>query len=184
MNRRFGLAPQNGRRYRSRPGVYAVLWLAGGVLLTWQAEPLPEMQLPGGGIDQGESPLQALHREVLEETGWRIRPVRRLGMYRRFTFMPDYDLWAEKLCAIYLARPIRAYGPPSEAGHTAVWMPAAAAVKALDNDGDRHFLRQVMGFGKATAPKSHAAPALSRGLESDGAPLVSGPRLKAGAARI
>ena len=145
MNRRFGTSPQNGRTYRARPGVYAVLWLGGDVLLTYQAEPLPEMQLPGGGIDKGEQPLQALHREVFEETGWRIAPVRRLGMYRRFTYMPDYDLWAEKLCTIYLARPIRPYGPPSEAGHTALWMPADAAVKALDNDGDRHFLRQVMG---------------------------------------
>ena len=145
MNRRFGVSPDKGRHYRARPGVYAVLWRGGDVLLTFQAEPLPEIQLPGGGIDRGEQPLQALHREVFEETGWRIRPLRRLGMYRRFTFMPDYDLWAEKLCTIYLARPVRPHGPPEEVGHSALWMPAAAAVKALDNDGDRHFLQAVMG---------------------------------------
>ena len=144
MNRRFGEPPQKGRTYRRRPGVYAVLWLAGDVLLTHQAEPVPEVQLPGGGIDPGESPLQALHREVYEETGWLIRPLRRLGVYRRFTFMPDYDLWAEKLCTIYLARPTRPLGPPSEPGHTALWMPAATAATALDNDGDRHFLHQVI----------------------------------------
>ena len=110
-----------------------------------QAEPVPELQLPGGGIDPGESPVQALHREVLEETGWRIRPQRRLGVYRRFTFMPDYDKWAEKLCMIYLARPVLCYGPPSEPGHTALWMQAGAAVRALDNEGDRHFLRALVG---------------------------------------
>ena len=143
MNRRFGEPPQKGRTYRRRPGVYAVLWLAGDVLLTHQAEPVPEVQLPGGGIDPGESPLQALHREVYEETGWLIRPLRRLGVYRRFTFMPDYDLWAEKLCTIYLARPTRPLGPPSEPGHTALWMPAATAATALDNQGDRHFLQTV-----------------------------------------
>lgn len=141
MNRRFGEPPERGRTYRRRAGVYAVLWRAGDVLLTHQAEPVPEVQLPGGGIDAGESPLQALHREVREETGWHIQPLRRLGVYRRFTFMPEYDLWAEKLCTLYLARPTRRIGPPSEPGHTALWMPAATAVTALDNDGDRHFLR-------------------------------------------
>lgn len=144
MNRRFGESPEKGRTYRRRHGVYAVLWLAGDVLVTHQAEPIPEVQLPGGGIDAGESPLQALHREVYEETGWHITALRRLGVYRRFTFMPDYDLWAEKLCAIYLARPTRRIGPPSEPGHSALWMPAATAVTALDNDGDRAFLRRVV----------------------------------------
>jgi len=144
MNRRFGTPPEPGRSYRRRPGVYAVLWLAGDVLLTHQADPIPEVQLPGGGIDASESPLQALYREVMEETGWHIRPIRRLGVYRRFTFMPEYDLWAEKLCTIYLARPTRRIGQPTEPGHTALWMAATTAVTALDNDGDRHFLQKVM----------------------------------------
>ena len=42
------------------------------ILATHQAEPVPEFQLPGGGIDRGEHPIAALHREVYEETGWKI----------------------------------------------------------------------------------------------------------------
>ncbi|NCM96611.1 MAG: NUDIX domain-containing protein, partial [Rhodobacterales bacterium] len=86
----------------------------------------------------------ALHREVLEETGWRIALIRRIGAFRRFTYMPDYDRWAEKLCAIYLARPILRLGPPSEPGHTAVWLPVRAALTALGNQGDRAMLAQVL----------------------------------------
>lgn len=67
------------------------------MLLTHQDAPEPEVQLPGGGIDPGESPVQALIREVYEETGWRISRPRRLGAYRRFTYMPEYDLWGEDL---------------------------------------------------------------------------------------
>lgn len=141
--RRFGEAPKPGRHYRRRPGVYAVLMRDREVLLTHQAAPVPEFQLPGGGIDPGESPLAALHREVFEETGWRIGRARRLGAYRRFTYMPDYALWAEKLCAVYLARPIRAYGPPSEPGHSAVWAAVPAAADLLASSGDAAFLRQL-----------------------------------------
>lgn len=144
MIRRYGEAVRRGQGYRRRPGVYAVLRDGDSVLVTHQAAPVPEFQLPGGGIDPGESPVAALHREVFEETGWKIGPVRRLGAFRRFTYMPEYDLWAEKLCTIYLARPVLRLGPPSEAGHTAVWMTLAAAVRELGNAGDRAFLRALL----------------------------------------
>lgn len=137
---RFDLPPQKGRSYRRRPGAYAILWRDGRVLMTHQQSPEPEFQLPGGGIEPGEHPLPALHREVREETGWSMRIERRLGAYRRFTYMPDYDLWAEKLCTIYLARPVLRLGPPTEPGHSAVWMSPSEAVERVASPGDRAFL--------------------------------------------
>ena len=141
MTPRFGAPPQDGRRYILRPGVYAILPRAGRLLLTHQAEPWPEPQLPGGGIDPGEHPIAALHREVFEETGWRIAAPRRLGAFRRFTYMPEYDLWAEKLCIVYVADPVRPHGPPSEPGHRALWLDARAAAHELGNPGDSAFVR-------------------------------------------
>lgn len=144
MIRRFGEPVEQGRRYRRRPGVYAVLEHDRQLLVTHQAEPTPEFQLPGGGIDAGESPLTALHREVFEETGWRIAPLRRLGAFRRFTYMPEYDIWAEKLCTIYLALPVRRHGSPREVGHTAHWMPIDQAARRLGNAGDRAFIADIL----------------------------------------
>lgn len=141
---RYGTPPEQDRQYRRRPGAYAVLWRGGRVLLTHQDAPWPEFQLPGGGIDPGESPLRALHREVLEETGWRIGAPRRLGAFRRFTYMPEYDLWAEKLCTIYLALPVRRIAPPTEPGHSAHWLDPGEAVERLGNPGDSAFLAGVM----------------------------------------
>ena len=141
MIRRFGETPISTQRYTPRPGVYAILARGRSLLLTHQAEPQPELQLPGGGVDPGESPLMALHREVIEETGWTITQVRRLGAYRRFTFMPEYDLWAEKICTIYLARPAHCQGPPAEDGHTTLWASPEVAATELENSGDRHFVR-------------------------------------------
>ena len=125
---RFGTPPMKGVRYRLRPGAYAILPRGNDLLVTYQHAPDAEFQLPGGGIDAGESPLRALHREVMEETGWHIAAPRRLGAYRRFVFMPEYDLWAEKLCTIYVAHPVRAVCPPPRRGtprygcpHTMPW---------------------------------------------------------------
>jgi 8-oxo-dGTP diphosphatase len=144
MIRRYGEEVERGRRYQHRPGAYAILALGSDVLLTHQAEPLPEFQLPGGGIDPGESAVVALHREVLEETGYSIAKPRKLGAYRRFTYMPEYDKWAEKLCHIYLARPVMRHGPPREPGHTAIWMPIDVAVAELANEGDQAFLQGLL----------------------------------------
>ena len=144
MIRRYGEAVKAGQRYTRRPGVYAVLLQGNHILATHQAEPQSEFQLPGGGIDKGEQPIAALHREVFEETGWKIEVTRRLGAFRRFTYMPEYDLWAEKLCAVYLARPVRRLGPPSEPGHTAVWLPVVEALGLLGNPGDRGMLAALL----------------------------------------
>lgn len=139
MIRRFGDAPQAGRVYTRRLGAYALLPMDDRLLLTCQYDPEPDIQLPGGGIDPGESPTAALHREVLEETGWRIARPRRVGAFRRFAYMPEYDLWAEKICLIYKAEPVLCLGAPSEAGHEPLIMDADLAAQVLGNAGDRFF---------------------------------------------
>jgi len=144
---RFGEARRLGQDYRRRPGIYAILVRDGRILLTHQAEPWPEFQLPGGGIDPGESPIGALHREVCEETGWRIAPLRRLGAFRRFTYMPEYDLWAEKVCTIWLARPLRRIGPPTEPGHSVHWAEPAQAAAMLGNPGDAAMFQWALREG-------------------------------------
>jgi ADP-ribose pyrophosphatase YjhB (NUDIX family) len=39
--------------------------------------------LPGGWVDVGESPSEAVAREVREESGYAVRPVKLLGLYDR-----------------------------------------------------------------------------------------------------
>jgi 8-oxo-dGTP diphosphatase len=143
MIRRYGEPVRTGQRYTRRPGVYAVLLQGDSILATHQAAPVPEFQLPGGGIDQGEHAIAALHREVFEETGWKIAVTRHIGTFRRFTYMPEYDLWAEKVCSVFLARPVRRLGPPSEPGHTAIWLPVDQALHSLGNPGDRAMLASL-----------------------------------------
>lgn len=42
---------------------------------------VPVWVLPGGGIDPGETPEQAVCREVFEETGFRVKIVRKIALY-------------------------------------------------------------------------------------------------------
>ncbi|MGB0966564.1 MAG: NUDIX hydrolase [Halocynthiibacter sp.] len=144
MIRRFGEPRRPDVKYRHRPGAYAILPLDGQLLLTQQDWVDSELQLPGGGIDPGESPIAALHREVMEETGWRIANPRFLLTWRRFAWLPDYKFWAEKLCHIYVARPVRALGPPTEENHVAQWTSVSDAPDLLTNQGDAYAVSKYL----------------------------------------
>jgi 8-oxo-dGTP diphosphatase len=142
---RFGETVRRNKNYRLRPGVYAVLRDGGDLLLTVQFADIPDIQLPGGGIDPGESPIPALHREIREETGWKVQIEHRLGAFRRFTYMPDYGFWAEKVCHVYLGRPVLQVAQPSEPDHMALFMPLSDAMDRLGNEGDRSFVKRLFG---------------------------------------
>lgn len=66
-----------------RVAAYAIVLAAGRLLLTQLSEDTPapgRWVLPGGGVDHGEAPLDAVVREVYEETGHRLLDVRLLDV--------------------------------------------------------------------------------------------------------
>lgn len=71
--------------FESRVSAYAWIQRDDMVLLTlWEGAPArgvsPRWGLPGGGIEWGEQPDEALVREVFEETGYHIAPGEILGI--------------------------------------------------------------------------------------------------------
>ncbi|MGB1214038.1 MAG: NUDIX hydrolase [Pikeienuella sp.] len=144
--RRFGEARRADIHYTRRPGAYGVILRGRGALLALNESPGEEFALPGGGIDPGESPVQALHREAMEETGYRIAVLRRVGAYQRYTYMPEYDLWAHKICHIYLCRAGRQVAAPLEPDHTPHWLPIETAADTLSLEGDRWLFRRAVGL--------------------------------------
>jgi ADP-ribose pyrophosphatase YjhB (NUDIX family) len=60
--------------------VRAAVFREGRILLVKEPD---GWSLPGGWADVGESPSEAAARETLEESGYRVRPVRLLAAYDR-----------------------------------------------------------------------------------------------------
>ncbi|WP_134678416.1 NUDIX domain-containing protein [Paracoccus ravus] len=139
--------PEKGRKYQFRPGAYGLLIRDGAALVTFKADPEAEFQLPGGGVDPGESPIHALHREAREETGWTLSTPRWIGAYRRYCYMQDEDVWAEKLCSVWLARPVLQVGPPRDPAHSAHWVAPRELTRILADPGARQIAGRLLAFG-------------------------------------
>ena len=141
---RIGEPVKKKIKYNYRPGIYGVIIVDNNILVTEQNE--NEIQLPGGGIDKGEHYIQALVRETYEETGWKIQPLKRLGFFHRFVYMPEYSKWAQKVCHIHLCKGLYNLISPLEKGHKAILMKPEDAVNLLESPGDRFFVTTYFGL--------------------------------------
>jgi len=76
-------------------GVFAAIFdEQSRILLVKRNYGLRNWTTPGGRLDPGESPLQALEREVEEETGYHIKVKRLIGVYSA-PFKDDLILFFE-----------------------------------------------------------------------------------------
>ncbi len=93
-------------------------------------------KLPGGGIEHGEDQETALHREILEETGCRIKILRDVGMI--IEYRDDKDMRQESYC--YLAEVEGEIKAPSFTekekadGFKLIWITIDDAISLLKKD--------------------------------------------------
>ena len=141
----FGERTNTKIKYSRRVGAYGIIFHKKEFLLTEQvtSEGNIEVQLPGGGSDKNESPLHSLYREVLEETGWGIRVIKKEGVFQRFTYMPDYKIWAQKVCHIYTCVATMQKTKQLEKNHRFVTMNKKKSLERLVDPGYKYFIANV-----------------------------------------
>ena len=132
-------------KYQRRIGAYGIIFYKKELILTEQitTDNGTELQLPGGGSNENESPIHALYREVLEETGWGIRIIKKEGVFQRFTYMPEYKIWAQKICHIYRCAATIRKTEQLEKNHRFVIMNKKKAFEKVVDTGFKHFIQNI-----------------------------------------
>lgn len=116
---------EDGRRFPARPvpGVGAIIIDSGRVLLVERGkEPLKGYwSLPGGAVETGERLVEALQREVREETGLEIEVVHLLDVFERITKGDDGRTEYHFILTDYICRPTGGTLQASDDASRAQW---------------------------------------------------------------
>ncbi len=91
-------------RFVVRPSVYACIVHTGTVALVTNSRS-GRYALPGGGVEPGESLIEALAREVWEELGITIADPQLRDMHEDFWYFDPTDTAYHALLLTYVARP-------------------------------------------------------------------------------
>lgn len=117
------LSASSREGYTTRQAARAVLIDPDGKVALLHVTSERYYKLPGGGIDEGEDPLQALGRELMEETGCQGEVTRNLG-----TVLEQRYYWnMTQISYCYIARQVGDKGTPDltdsekERGFQLVW---------------------------------------------------------------
>lgn len=130
-----------GAEYALRPSAYALIANPIGqiaVVRTAQG-----VFLPGGGIETGESPEQAVEREVLEECGFGIRLCSRLPSAVQLVYSPSELACFEKPSTFFMAVVDGRRAEPLANGHEVVWLASDDAKALLSHESHRWVLRYM-----------------------------------------
>ena len=101
------------------------------------------LDLPGGFMEAGEDMEEAARRELFEETGIRLGPVRSLGLYWDRYFLKGFGYFPTM--NFYFIGPWRAGEPrPADDAAEAEWIPIAQLGKAGQRLAWKH-MREVSG---------------------------------------
>ncbi|WP_245811707.1 NUDIX domain-containing protein [Paraburkholderia megapolitana] len=105
-----------GRDRVLSPSVAAVIHDHTGRLLLQEKSSGEAWSLPAGGVELGESPQEAIIREVMEETGYAVEIHRILGVFGGHTFRYTYPSGdqVEYMVTLFQCKIIGASGIPTD----------------------------------------------------------------------
>jgi 8-oxo-dGTP diphosphatase len=149
----FGI-PDPGRAYPDRPAAFVVVARDGKIAVARVAfaNGGGRLDLPGGGLDPGETPAQAAARECGEEVGLRVaveEPVARADH-----FFTNEDGKSVNTRGVFFAARMVGEAPElkTEDDHALEWMAPGDALAALDRESHVWAVVSWLRRGRGFAP--------------------------------
>ncbi len=136
----FGIR-QTGITYIDRPGAYAVIQNDKKQIAAIKTG--NGYFLPGGGMDMGESSIDALKREVMEETGYQVSILQEIGETVEYIEAASEKKHYQIHSRFYEAKLTSEVGARKEKDHRLVWLSQADAIRLLKRKGQAWAIQRL-----------------------------------------
>ncbi|MFN3583051.1 NUDIX domain-containing protein [Phenylobacterium sp.] len=128
--------PEPGRTYADRPAAFGICERDGRIALVRVEKPghAPWLDLPGGALDPGEGPEQAVVREYGEETGLVVAALEPYGRADQVFVNTDGAAYNNRAVFFTLRLDGEDASLKVEDDHTLTWVTPQAAIESLRHD--------------------------------------------------
>ena len=128
--------------YRKRPGAYAIIINKDddkiGIVVTGE-----RYFYLGGGIEKGETKLEALKRELLEESGYTIKNIKEFEEVGSYIFAEDKG-YLEVVASVYIAEFDKKVTEPIEKDHTVLWVKPEEYVSKMFREWQSYIMKRFI----------------------------------------
>lgn len=138
----FGNAPKE-TFVKVRPSAYALIENDRGQFAIVRTQ--EGTYLPGGGIDAGETPAEAVIRETLEECGLSVRVGSLIAEAVQFAWSEVEQTYVEKRCTFVDADVLGPDTSRLEPDHVLLWVDAETACAMLTHESHAWAVRRRTG---------------------------------------
>ena len=113
---------QDNINYKKRPCVYVIIQRDEDdkIAIVKETRKKEKLLIIGGGIEKGEDKIQALEREVLEETGYSIKDIKKFDDYVAY-INSETRGYLEIEATIYIAKFDKKISEPIEENYEVLW---------------------------------------------------------------
>ena len=128
--------------YKKRPGAYAIIINKDDDKIGIVATGGRYFYL-GGGIEKGETKLEALKRELLEESGYTIKNIKEFEEVGSYIFDEDKGYF-EVIASVYIAEFDKKVTEPIEKDHTVLWVKPEEYVSKMFREWQRYIMKRFI----------------------------------------
>lgn len=128
--------------YKKRPGAYAIIINKDDDKIGIVATGGRYFYL-GGGIEKGETKLEALKRELLEESGYTIKNIKEFEEVGSYIFAEDKG-YLEVVASVYIAEFDKKVTEPIEKDHTVLWVKPEEYVSKMFREWQRYIMERFI----------------------------------------
>lgn len=144
---KYVVQKEQDKEYRKRLGVYAIIQRKEDNKIGIVTD--GDFFFLGGGIEDGETKLEALKRELIEESGYTLKNIEKFDEVGEFGYAEGKG-YLEMISYVYVAEFDEKISEPIEKDHTVLWVNPEDYVGKMFRKWQEYILKQYIQKNKNT----------------------------------